>query len=143
MSSIPLVPGKGVRLCSPVRCVDDPDCMGVVVGDDPVLGAMLFITAAYLFLWRSRDSIALDLTDATGRGHAAMSLTQHQEDFRGWCRVQTGWTAGEIVWGAPGGKYADAYISALDDLDIHNDTRLPDGSRLVDALALAIVLGAS
>ena len=33
---------------------------------------------------------------------------------------------------------ADA-VPALADIDPHDDTRLPDGSRLVDALALAIV----
>ena len=140
---VALVPGKGIRHCSPVRCVSDPDRIGVVVDSHPTMGVLVLWSWGSVCAWRDRDSIALDLTEATGRAHAAMAITRRMEDFTGWHPWRGSWGNGEVMWGAPGAHSADVHLPALADLDITDDTRLHDGSRLVDAMALAIVLAAS
>lgn len=100
---------------------------------------------------------ALDLHDATGRAHAAWWLS------RGcWVGAPDGdpsaraifWRARETWNGDPVptlylstpeiGRYdilwTPSRVPALADLDPTSDTRLADGSRLVDALALARVV---
>jgi len=158
---VPLVYGKGIRVCSPVivQLTNGQTQSGVVVSADSrepenrhgewvVLSTEDWLdceASSYGEMSRSfkAEELALDLTDATGRFHAAMAVTRHQGDFYGWAVARGGWTNGEIVWGAPGEGYADVHIEALAALDRSAKTCLPDNSRLVNAMALAIVLGAS
>lgn len=83
--------------------------------------------------------IWLDLTDATGRAHAAWWLASHaknwphtQADAAAWCRLGDAWAIGPVhYW--PMSHVAFAGINPLD------PRLLPDGSRWVDAEALRLV----
>ena len=109
------------------------------------------------------DSMALDLTDPTGRAHAAWWLAG--EPGASWaldCDGHRRWTlsGGETPRGGlsrsfegigadvrhmrqrsepPEWGYDATDVPALDHLDPDDDTRLPDGSRWVDAEALRLV----
>lgn len=89
-------------------------------------------------------SASVDLTDATGRDHAAKCLGRAGGDgdpLAAWMiRPLSGhrWSLGVAT-----STYLAGRIWALDcpiDLDPNDDTRLPDGSRRVDAEALRLVM---
>jgi len=102
------------------------------------------------------QSLHLDLTDATGRDHAARWLatlpqyariTGPNNDAPRWCRPYTG----EQIWHlrsygcAPFRAEYDTpdpsiVVPSLTDLDPDDDRRLPDGSRWVDAEAMRRVV---
>jgi hypothetical protein len=116
-----------------------------------------------------RNKIALDLTDATGRAHAAWWLASHFGDkvaeslsawwmgrdtstcptapmvFRvtrpSWLPDGFGLTCWDGQGRRPGWSPNDAMLEvpALATLDPRDDLRLPDGSRWVDAEALRLV----
>jgi hypothetical protein len=89
----------------------------------------------------------IDLTDATGRAHVAWAVSEQQRPGHGaqaaFRRVGTSWGIG-YPDSATGirftveGKWC-ASVPSLADLDPNEGTRLPDGSRRVDAEALARV----
>ena len=98
-----------------------------------------------------REDVALDLTDPTGRAHAAWWLVRSHHPQGGtalwrvadaglrWWRlswVSTGWGGNDGGLGSE--VYAPLDVPALDHLN-PDDTRLPDGSRWVDAEALRLV----
>ena len=110
----------------------------------------------------SRSCVHLDLTDATGRTHAAWwlagqpgaSWTLSSDGYRRW-EIHGGERPRESVsraWEGIGAAMramrgpAPAYgwdaedVPTLDDLDPDDDRRLPDGSRVVDAEALRRVV---
>lgn len=95
--------------------------------------------------------LALDLTDATGRAHLAWWIHEHH---CAWWETASGVCPGSLVAShslriyAVGAHYPDSPdtyswterdIPALATLDPNDPRRLPDGSRLVDALALSLV----
>lgn len=103
-----------------------------------------------------RDCVALDLTDATGRAHAAWWLAgtfagemERQSALSVW-RHREGAGRAWRLEGAAGserrflarytGCSFDVVVLTLSDLDPNDDTRLPDGSRRVDAEALRRVV---
>ena len=87
--------------------------------------------------------VALDLTDATGRAHAAWWLAhatmpqRHNQHLTASWRFENGaWsltTAGGTSW------WSGVRCPAIAHLNPDDDTRLPDGSRWVDAEALRLV----
>jgi len=92
------------------------------------------------------SDIAVDLTDATGRAHVAWAIAAALGECQ-WAPL--------VRWEHPDGRaqawtmqyganvcrfwYAGTGRGPCHDLDWHDDTRLPDGSRHVDALALRAV----
>ena len=157
MSSIPLLYGVGIRVCSPVilRFGDGRTQRAVVVGTDDreperrhgewvVSAPKDWIDAEgsdYGEMSRSCKTadLALDLTDATGRLHATLFLAGLTSS--GWYRWKGCWSNGGVTWGPPGTRGADVHIAALAELDADDPVQLPDGSLVVDAVALSIVLG--
>jgi len=111
--------------------------------------------------WLPLDMLALDLTDATGRAHAAWWLAGEPgvswgldcDGHRRWelrggerplrivCRTWEGiGPEARRLRGEPIPDYADVFdCPALDDLNPYDPRLLPDGSRWVDAVALARV----
>lgn len=112
-------------------------------------------------------SITLDLTEATGRAHAAwwvaekvgivgnvtpilrvsvpMGVIWTCLPWPAWliqtwqCQVDDDYHR-RFVRPGDGGLLGDVEVAALSHLDPTDDTRLPDGSRVVDALALKAVV---
>ncbi len=97
-------------------------------------------------------SLRLDLTDATGRAHAAWWLASavglHSPTTSRWSPGASVYTIESDAQSAPwvrtftptGSLWSGERVPALDDLDPNNDRRLPDGSRWVDAEALRRVV---
>lgn len=132
--------------CSPVRDADDPERIGrigVVVG---TFGASDTVRVYWCMADTTEDvprsRLALDLTAATGRAHAAWWAAEHDGEtvIRG-CR-----------WYCDGGQewtldtdrvhihFAADTVPSLADLDPDDPRTLPDGSRWVDAEALRRVV---
>jgi len=86
-----------------------------------------------------RECVALDLTDATGRTHAGWwwRITLHPD--LPW-RANPEWGGGYSLEGLTNYAGDGRYRDLLADLDPDDDTRLPDGSRRVDAEALRRVV---
>lgn len=148
--------GVGLRLCSPVRDTTNWQ-PGVIVGAHHEAGWLVAFESGGHAVVRHRlhGEVALDLTTATGRAHGAwhaMGLDRgHMRPAR---RISNPWREEAVfVVGRPqdaGWASADiighpvgAVVPALASLDPDDDTRLSDGSRVVDARALAIILGAT
>lgn len=96
-----------------------------------------------------RNDVTLDLADAATRDRCLRWLAGRVGlDTRGrcpwwWATTTVGWGLGYGArgrWEAFGAAGAWNEVPALADLDPTDDTRIRDGSRLVDALALAAVL---
>jgi len=152
------IPGL-LRYCSPVVFSAGGVCPGVVVNPDIThKGESMAIV-----WWPSdengvgkpsmRNSVLLDLRDATGRAHAALWMEAHVEYLRGDLMAAApavgikGWsscTAWGIVAvtrqeGAMSVLFDADDIDALANLDPDDPRLLPDGSRWVDAEALRLV----
>ena len=82
---------------------------------------------------------SVDLTDATGRTHAGWwwRITLHPD--LPW-RANPEWGGGYSLEGLANYAGDGRYRDLLADLDPNDDTRLPDGSRRVDAEALRRVV---
>lgn len=143
--------------CGPVRVPDpawrsaavwgpseDPDCPGCWLTWAPFLGLQQWIA----------DQIRLDLSRAECRDRVVRVLAWECRyvpegawwwnigDGRWSLRAPLGGGKGYVTFRSPGSpepSEARPEVSALADLDPTDNTRLPDGSRLVDALALAAV----
>lgn len=105
--------------------------------------------------WAPLDCILLDLSRAECRDRVArvlaavvydadLVLTTAPRFFCAWTRDRKWCMDAEVVRHArdgsrSGGCAGGEWWKSLADLDPHDDTRLPDGSRLVDALALHAV----
>lgn len=90
------------------------------------------------------DALDLDLTEATGRAHAAWWLDTACDRAGTWCGA-LGWRFrqySEVEWRfGPWSSLPDGYTCrALADLDPSDPRLLPDGSRWVDAEALRLVV---
>lgn len=85
--------------------------------------------------------LALDLTDATGRAHAAWWVVD--KDF-GDAPIEAHMAiSGAMIWGLLASPVASEAVElwpVLRTLDPADPRLLPDGSRLVDALALRLVV---
>lgn len=105
---------------------------------------------------QERKRVFLDLTDATGRAHAAwwlagtfagemkrqsaLSVWRHREGAgRAW-RLEGAAGSERRFLARYTGCSFDVVVLTLSDLDPSDDTRLPDGSRRVDAEALRRVV---
>jgi len=102
------------------------------------------------------DDISLDLTDATGRTHAAWWLAgtfagemKRQSTLSVWRHREAACRAWRLEgYGGSERTFRDRYtgcafdvvVPSLAYLDPNDDTRLPDGSRWVDAEALRRVV---
>lgn len=98
------------------------------------------------------STLALDLTDATGRAHAAWWLASavglHSPTTSRWSPGASVWTIECDAQSTPWVRtftptdllWSGEQVPALDDLDPNDDRRLPDGSRWVDAEALRRVV---
>ena len=95
-------------------------------------------------------SVALDLTDATGRAHAAWwvaeALGMTAPAYLSWIDRGEWWLCGGGIrrFGVmqvqtPIGPLFDLLVPGLADLDPNDPRTLPDGSRWVDAEALRLV----
>jgi len=103
---------------------------------------------------RALMDLSLDLSDATGRHHALLWLAGREElapdegavfgggNQRVWCLYPPEGDPQDLVTYGPSGAAPDldVVVPTLADLDPTSDERLPDGSRRVDALALARVV---
>lgn len=130
-----------LRRGSPVRDADDPERIGVVVGTYPRGEVCTHWTWGDTSEVVDRSRLLLDLSDATGRAHAAWWLA-------GWygLRPAATWTwrgmwdldapSRRLCFGVAVAGRSHLAVPALADLDPLDDTRLPDGSRWVDAEAL-------
>jgi len=146
-----------------------------VLWTDPETGHPLYGTVVYLSCFDEsapvtvciggvrlvrvqRESLTIDMTDATGRAHVAWALggvgaSWHLdcEGYRRWCLhggeeprrgASQAWEGIGAEQRAMRGDSVDldaTDVPTLDSLDPDDDTRLPDGSRWVDAEALARV----
>ena len=106
----------------------------------------------------SRSCVHLDLTDATGRAHALWWLAAHTPQMYGadpasGCDAFDSFSMGFscvglrirvegviLTWRCAQFMMGDLVCPLLTDLDPDDDTRLPDGSRWVDAEALRRVV---
>lgn len=98
------------------------------------------------------SDLRLDLTDATGRAHAAWWLASavglHSPTTSRWSPGASVWTiecdAQLTPWvrtfTPPGSLWSGERVPALSDLDPNDPRLLPDGSRYVDAEALRRVV---
>ena len=144
------IPGL-LRWCSPVICLGARFIVhNSIVRGRVNIGAEVIVSA---------EDVALDLTDATGRAHAAWWLamrevpSSHHLDpaAASWSRAPAqaahGWAMHWLARAVVGdgsltgtwwtGSYGSPVPRGLlADLDPNDDTRLPDGSRRVDAEAL-------
>lgn len=177
----PLLPGTIpglLRRCSPVRNLRGTRC-GIVLSDlgdgalavewDPTHDEARVVAWGEPFAERS-DLIALDLSDATGRAHAAWWLADREglsvPAWPSWRKsghalwaLRTPWRYGQTAGAPPIDGMERRYqpdaapehaarrwpllyrtVPALAALDPDDDTRLPDGSRWVDAEALRLVV---
>ena len=88
----------------------------------------------------------VDLTDATGRAHLVLAIIDAVCDVmkrthRNWpfCSMSRAWIPGQNVnWWAVGSVPTE-WRRICAHLNLNDDTRLPDGSRWVDAEALRLV----
>lgn len=148
------IPGL-LRRCSPV--VTTQAALGVPVGTRTVVCADVRTEPGPAYARVLIDNsgpglglsmLALDLTDATGRAHAAWWLgymrglgealctrTQLEHDGEGWSIEVDGsrWS-----WGPYGDEFM-THVPALAGLDPSDPRLLEDGSRWVDAEALRLV----
>lgn len=148
------IPGL-LRFGSPVRHASDSPRIGMVVGTAPTF------TRVY-WCWSGTDDdeadVHLDLTDATGRAHAAWWLAGEPgaawvlscDGYRRWelhggerprhslSRAWQGIGADNRRMGMTSMDWQDC--RGLDDLDPDDPRLLPDGSRWVDAEALRRVV---
>ena len=67
------IPGL-LRRGSPVRASNDPERLGVVVGTGSSLGTLVFWHWSETTSWTLETPVDLDLSDPTGRAHAAWWL---------------------------------------------------------------------
>ena len=154
MAATPTCPAtlEMLRKGSPVITHDGPGVVLYVDGD----AVLVYVERLHAIAVFSADALEMDLADATGRAHVAW-----------WLGAQFGLSLPPLAWwwSAPraGGLFvvgdtnegraefgppSDSPLSpgwwvlvpALAHLDPTDDTRLPDGSRLVDALALKAVV---
>jgi hypothetical protein len=131
------IPGL-LRVCSPV-ILPGGHGRGVVVAIDSASTTVQSTESAGMPMPCRADLMHLSLIDATGRAHAAWWLASTLDVFApdgsgGWACGGREWYPADSCphWGSP--------VSALNGLDRHDDTRLPDDSRIVDAEALRRVV---
>jgi len=133
-----------LRRCSPV--IKDGWTGGAVVAKVRDLSVVVVSEDGPSWPFAQPASLRLDLTDATGRDHAAKWLARHVstdgEPIAAWMvRPMLGdqWGLRVATDRCPAGRTwtLDYKIS---DLDCSDDRRLPDGSRWVDAEALRRVV---
>lgn len=154
----PLLPPEGdksfgdyIRGCAVSAITDTEDING-----DPAPPELsgdivwLYQTSRETTLPCACDSVHLkgwmvDLEDATGRAHVAWAIAGgvcgwRLSGFAGNVEMTfDGVGVGECYGSDPAHCIDSMLIPALSGLDINDDTRLPDGSRRVDALALRAV----
>ena len=155
-----------LRRCSPVRVdnTDDPPFDAVVdriTWHDPPHNGVAVVTAPLSVVrWFLDDDeppsfhvdwLSLDLTDATGRFHLRKWIGEQVRSIGiewGCCSVAIGgdgvyWMLGGVAFHCLDGitfRCLDAKrVPALATIDPNDDRRLPDGSKVVDALALRLV----
>lgn len=87
--------------------------------------------------WVNPSEVFLDLTNSTGRAHAAWRLGAHHSISHrpDWIRKLGGWE----LWSYGGGMWYQDFEGPLADLDPNDPRLLPDGTRWVDAMALKLV----
>mgnify|MGYP003559035193 CR=1 FL=1 len=145
------IPGL-LRRCSPVTS-EDGSARGLIYAMPGYYRAYpdwWGVNWNYLLQPCDATRLHLDLTDPTGRAHAAWWLVRSHHPQGGtalwrvadaglrWWRlswVSTGWGGNDGGLGSE--VYAPLDVPALDHLN-PDDTRLPDGSRWVDAEALRL-----
>jgi hypothetical protein len=109
---------------------------------------------AALAEWWWDDRMSVSLADAVTRDRCLRWLAEREglvvgcgapmwesHVDHGWGVKSTdGWHLSTSLWDDGAGYDAPAWLASALQVDPRDDTRLPDGSRLVDALALAAVL---
>lgn len=148
--------------CGPVRTPKGAEVsIGRVDIEDgpfgPVLAALTVRLSDGVEHWLDLRNIALDLSRAECRDRVARVLAAQLRGDRVPTAIAPEWTPHLRTRSAAGGlghvndggwwhlwiggyrRFDAGAIDALSALDPHDDARLPDGSRLVDALALAAV----
>jgi len=141
--------------CSPARTLrGDAVVQGLedrrFDGEEPVRGAVVSYRSLGYIEWLPLTKVDLLLESATGRAHAAWRLAERLGKPRDatWARSWPASDARTWVLSAPGrgNSISDWSVTFVHDpeaglmLPDANDSRLlPDGSRLVDALALKLV----
>ena len=116
-----LAEGNGKAVCAPCAGLGIPSCI-------------------------NRGNLQVDLTDATGRAHVSWAIAAAIGECQWAPLVRWEHPDGRAqAWTIPYGAnvcrfwYADTGRGPCIGLDWHDDTRLSDGSRRVDALALRAV----
>ena len=148
----PTLPGHGanwLRPCSPVIVTRGTyvGLRGVVVSIADGLAMVAFGKPSILSLIAlGLDDLALDLSDPTGRAHAAwwlafsvMRQRHNQHLTASWRRSIRPDAEWELSTDGGFSVWCRENVPALDALDRYDDKRLPDGSRWVDAEALRLV----
>lgn len=155
------IPGL-LRRGSPVRGTigDFPDIAGIFLTDDAdrpgracCVAVAAFPNYGEIMAWPWMEVIGLDLTDATGRNHAAGWLSARLAPDDGpyiTAAVMPGRWFGPVLFGLLTVSVNDGArmlrcgdpspFECTDDLDCNDNRRLPDGSRWVDAEALRRVV---
>jgi hypothetical protein len=83
-------------------------------------------------------NLQVDLTDATGRTHVSWAIGGDVSDSRLHPTTDGGWlVAGRLYY--PVAYPIGCTVPTLRGIDRKDDTRLPDGSYLVDVLALKVI----
>ena len=139
------IPGL-LRRCSPVICRTRPwFWRGIYFGGKSGVAIVRPDEENCAFIDAVLEELDLDLTDTTGRNHAARWLGSKRGQPDGMAadlRRNHGSASVVLVVWAPGWQSAawnSVEVPALADLDPADDRRLPDGSRWVDAEALRLV----
>lgn len=146
------IPGL-LRRCSPTRCSKPWGSLGlhdvgIVLNVSVTEKRVLLATHRSDYPLPPIDCIALDLGSATGRAHAAWWLAEQLQGevtdaFASrvpprWVYSEAGWRAWQVT-GSGVGRCWTVGRAPLADLDPDDPRALPDGSRVVDALALQAV----
>ena len=152
-----------LRRCSPVIGASETVTGSGVIYEVTARDVVVFVESGHpggTQKWGALfDEVALDLTDATGRAHAAWWLWLDDEDTTAvpcttpeWLYCPDGvWSLGAsvrdcpgqveyVTYGPPGSMSADYGVPSLADLDPNDPRLLDDGSRWVDAEALRRVV---
>jgi hypothetical protein len=149
------IPGL-LRRGSPVRASNDPERLGVVVGTGSSLGTLVFWHWSETTSWTLETPVDLDLSDPTGRAHAAWWLAEHADSHPEGPRSNAHWRPldcpddtdryallWQLKWFEPFGcgvwSFGSLDCRSLATLDPNDPRLLPDGSRWVDAEALRLV----